>query len=74
MRNGQKGNVWQEHFSADEMCKLTLDQYLSKGSYGWQVVPFDNFFQMLNRQGHTHILTKIREKNRVLSGICPFDK
>ena len=55
---------------------IYIDHFLSKGPYGWQVGPFDkNFFLLFfNCQGHTHILTKIREKNRVLSGICPFDK
>ena len=41
-----------------------IDHYSSKGSTGRQVSPFDkNFFlQILHHKGHTHILTKIREK------------
>ena len=50
------------------MLKLDFDHYLSKVRYGWQVGPLDKIFilQIFNRQGHTHILTKIRERNRVL--------
>ena len=32
------------------------------------------FLQIFNRKGHTHILTKIGEKNPVISAICIFDK
>ena len=58
------------------MLKLDFDHYLPKGRYGWQVGPLDKIFilQIFNRQGHKHILTKIRERNRILSWICPFNK
>ena len=40
-----------------------IEQYLSKGPYGRQVGLFDIIFlHIFTRQGHTHLLTKIREK------------
>ena len=32
------------------------------------------FLQKFNEKGLAHIITKVREKNRVISGIRPFDK
>ena len=45
-----------------------------KRALRWAGGPFLQFFlQIFNRKGHTHILTKIGEKNPVISGIGPFD-
>ena len=46
-----------------------------KRALRWAGGPFLQkfFLQIFNRKGHTHILTKIGEKNPVISGIGPFD-
>ena len=46
-----------------------------KRALRWAGGPFlQNFFlQIFNHKGHTHISTKIGEKNPVISGIGPFD-
>ena len=54
--------------------RLYIAHDSSKGPTGRQFGPLDTIFlQISNRKGHKHILTKIGEKNRVLSGIGPFD-
>ena len=51
-----------------------IDHDSSKGPQGRQASPFDKFFlQIFNRKDHTHILTKIGEKNPGISVISPFD-
>ena len=46
-----------------------------KRALRWAGGPFLQkiFLQIFNRKGHTHILTKIGEKNPVINGIGPFD-